>query len=296
VLQREPNSLFKKYADLGSVSTDAGIGHVTKRLFIVIIESTISLITEDTYKEASGNSLSLICHPFLVPVKKNHSIGFKFDGRQILRFMKFPHLIILCLVFLLFVSDPAVAQDHVVKNVPDDGIPETIVAIRHGEKPVGGLGNLNCRGLNRALALPQVLLSKYGKPSFIFAPNPAERFDGGNFNYICPLVTIEPTAIRCELPVNTEFGYTQVDELAIELRKAVYQHALIFIAWEHGELDKFAKLLVGLYGGDPSQVPFWREKDYDTIFVFTIRHQDGRDTIAFSIDHEGLDNLSDSCS
>jgi hypothetical protein len=210
--------------------------------------------------------------------------------------MKIPHPIILCSVFLLSISDPVVAQkDVVVRNVPDDGIPETIVAIRHGEKPAGGLGNLNCRGLNRALALPEVLLSKYGRPSFIFAPNPAERFDGANFNYVRPLVTIEPTAIRCELPVNTEFGYTQVDELAIELRKAVYQHALIFIAWEHGELEKFAKLLLELYGGDPSQVPFWSEKDYDTIFVLTIRHQDGRDNVAFSIDHEGLDGLSDSC-
>jgi hypothetical protein len=108
-------------------------------------------------------------------------------------------------------------------------------------------------------------------------------------------LTIAPTAIRCELPVNTEFGYTQIDDLAIELRKPDYQHALIFIAWEHGELDKFAKLLVAWYGGDPSQVPYWSEKDYDTIFVFRIRRIDGRNTLAFSIDHEGLSDLIDPC-
>ena len=80
-------------------------------------------------------------------------------------------------------------------------------------------------------------------------------------------MTIEPTAIRCELPVNTEFGYTQIDSLAEELRKSDYQNALIFMAWEHGELDRFAQLMIGLYGGDAGQVPFWRENDYDTIFV-----------------------------
>jgi hypothetical protein len=216
-------------------------------------------------------------------------------GSELVPIMKILHRIILCLVFLLSISDPIIAQDDDATTPPKESNTETIVAIRNGEKPVQGLGNLNCKGLVRALALPEVLLSKYGRPSFIFAPNPDERFDGGDYNYIRALVTIAPTAIRCELPINTEFGYTQIDDLAIELRKADYQHALIFIAWEHGELERFAKLLVAAYGGDPSQVPFWSEKDYDTIFVFRIRRVDGRNTLAFSIDHEGLSNISDPC-
>jgi hypothetical protein len=83
---------------------------------------------------------------------------------------------------------------------------ETIVSIRHGEKPPGGLGQLTCRGLNRALALPTVLLAKYGSPQFVFAPNPTQKVDGKGHNeyfYVRPLATIEPTAIRCGLPVNT---------------------------------------------------------------------------------------------
>jgi len=207
---------------------------------------------------------------------------------------KFCAPIIVCLGFLYF-SKLVLAQNEGARISFSDSSTETIVAIRHGEKPAAGLGNLNCKGLNRALALPDVLLAKYGKPQFIFAPNPTERFDRGNFNYIRPLVTIEPTAVRCELPVNTEFGYTQIDSLAQELRKSDYQHALIFIAWEHGELDRFARLMVALCGGDPAQVPFWSESDYDTIFVLRIRHQDGRDTVAFSTDHEALNNVSDSC-
>jgi hypothetical protein len=36
----------------------------------------------------------------------------------------------------------------------------TIVIVRHGEKPPAGLGQLSCQGLNRALALSQVLFEK----------------------------------------------------------------------------------------------------------------------------------------
>lgn len=49
----------------------------------------------------------------------------------------------------------------------------TIIIVRHGEKPAQGLGQLTCQGLNRALALPAVLLSRYGNPVAIYAPNPA---------------------------------------------------------------------------------------------------------------------------
>ena len=54
----------------------------------------------------------------------------------------------------------------------DDPV-ETIVLIRHGEKPDEGLGQLNCQGLNRALALPTVIAKTFGRPGAIFAPNPS---------------------------------------------------------------------------------------------------------------------------
>jgi hypothetical protein len=139
-----------------------------------------------------------------------------------------------------------------------------------------------------------VLLPKYGKPAFIFAPNPTEKVDGGKF-YVRPLVTIEPTAIRCQLPVNTAYGYTQIDQLADELKKPAYQHVLVLVAWEHRLLVEFAQLMLKSYGGDPGQVPSWPGDDYDTIFVFKITPHHGKDTLAFSVDHEGLNNLSDAC-
>ena len=54
---------------------------------------------------------------------------------------------------------------------------ETIVLLRHGEKPPTGLGQLTCKGLNRALALPSLLIGRYGKPDFIYAPNPSVQVD-----------------------------------------------------------------------------------------------------------------------
>ncbi|MGH7977435.1 MAG: hypothetical protein ACREDS_04075 [Limisphaerales bacterium] len=175
---------------------------------------------------------------------------------------------------------------------------ETLVCVRHGEKPPGGLGQLNCRGLNRALALPDVLLKKYGAPKFVFAPNPTQKADGGaigKYYYVRPLMTIEPTAIRCDLPVNTEFGYLQIKRLEKELEKQKYRNAVVFIAWEHGALDELAKNLLKDNGGNPAQVPRWPENDYDTIFIFKITRDAGRESLAFTIDHEGLNGLSDKC-
>jgi hypothetical protein len=170
---------------------------------------------------------------------------------------------------------------------------ETIVCIRHGEKPRGGLGQLTNRGLNRSLALPEVLLKKYGTPQFIFAPNPSEKVDGARYFYIRPIATIEPTAIRCGLPVNTEFGYLEIEGLENELARPQYQNATIFIAWEHGLLDEFGKNMVRHNGGDVKKVPGWPGDEYDMIFVFKLTTENGQKKFSFNVDHEGLNGLSD---
>jgi hypothetical protein len=176
---------------------------------------------------------------------------------------------------------------------------ETIVCIRHGEKPPGGLGQLTCRGLNRALALPTVLLAKYGSPQFVFAPKPAPKVEGQDghkgYHYVRPLMTIEPTAIRCGLPISAQFEYNEIQGLESELGKPAYQSATIFIAWEHKLLDDFVKNVVKSDGGDSTQVPPWPPDDYDSIFVVRITRSAGRESVAFTIDHENLNNLSDTC-
>ena len=103
----------------------------------------------------------------------------------------------------------------------------TIVIVRHGEKPAQGLGQLSCQGLNRALALPRVLLSRYGDPVAIYAPNPAvQKLDKGvPYAYVRPLATIEPLAIRAGLPIKINFGMADIAALA---RQLLAQHSLPF--------------------------------------------------------------------
>lgn len=204
------------------------------------------------------------------------------------------------LLGLALLATRADAQTNAPSERPPAGATvETIVCIRHGEKPPGGLGQLTCRGLNRSLALPKVLLKKFGRPQFVFAPNPAQKadlkLDKAGYNYLRPLATIEPTAIRCGLPVNTQFGFLEIKELETELTKSKYRGATVFVAWEHSLLDAFAKHLVQDNGGDPSVIPAWPGDDYDSIFVFQLRTENGRQSITFTLDHEGLNGLSDEC-
>jgi hypothetical protein len=203
---------------------------------------------------------------------------------------------ILILFLLVKLAIPACTHAQAATSAGDGQTLETIVCIRHGEKPPGGLGQLNCRGLNRALALPDVLLKKYGAPQFIFAPNPTHKVDGNpGYYYVRPLMTIEPTAIRCGLPVNTEFGYDEIEGLENELNQPRYQNAMVFVAWEHGLLDRFAKNVVKHNGEDPKEVPIWNGNEYDMIFVFKITRENGQKKFSFTVDHEGLNGLSDKC-
>jgi hypothetical protein len=151
---------------------------------------------------------------------------------------------------------------------------ETIVLLRHGEKPPGGLGQLTCKGLNRALALPSLLIGRFGRPDFLYAPNPSEQVADGNpqptYSYVRPLATIEPTAIRLGLPVNTQLGYKQIAELQQALLRPAYAHSLIFVAWEHLMLYEFARQMLQSYGSSPALLAPWPDDDYETIYVFHI--------------------------
>jgi hypothetical protein len=175
---------------------------------------------------------------------------------------------------------------------------ETIVAIRHAEKPPTGLGQLTCKGLNRALALPKVL-ARYGRPDLIYAPSPAQQVsDHSNtlYSYVRPLITIEPTAIALGMPVNAQIGFLDIAGLQKELTQPANAHALIFVAWEHLKLNEFAQQMVKSYGKDPSAVPDWPNDDYDRIYIFKVTQGRGKPELTFTVDHEHLDgSLSDSC-
>ena len=198
------------------------------------------------------------------------------------------------LAFLLVAAGSLAARAEVAASQPAQ---ETLVLIRHGEKPEDGLGQLNCQGLNRSLALPRVLAAKFGKPEFIFAPNPRQQTDdkGHHYDYIRALATIEPTAIQFGLPVNTQFGFRDVSQLRNEITQPKYQGSVVFVAWEHSLLVNLVKDLVAQGGGDPSQVPEWGPDDFDSIYVVQLAHLDGRLSVSFARDKEGLDNQSRHC-
>ena len=176
---------------------------------------------------------------------------------------------------------------------------ETIIALRHAEKPAGGLGQLTCQGLNRALALPKILIGRFGKPDAIYAPDPADEVkDGGGhrYSYVRPLVTIEPTAIALGMPVDAQIGFTDIAKLQSVLTAPANAHALIFVAWEHEMLNKFAQQMLKSYGGNPAAVPYWPNSDYDRIYIFRIQQSGGRPHLSFKVEHEDLNGtLSSSC-
>ncbi|WP_246661833.1 MULTISPECIES: hypothetical protein [unclassified Rhizobium] len=174
---------------------------------------------------------------------------------------------------------------------------QTIVFMRHGEKPEAGLGQLSCQGLNRSLALPSVLSKLFGKPAAIFAPDPSKRKDdsGTSYDYIRPLATIEPTAIAFGMPVDTSFGYKDIDDLKAELKKSKYAGKLVFVTWEHKQIVDLARQLMSENGGDEKAVPKWHGKDFDSLYVLRIGGGKARSAATFEKMAEGLDDRSELC-
>ncbi len=175
---------------------------------------------------------------------------------------------------------------------------ETILFVRHAEKAPAGLGQLSCKGLNRALALPGVIARRYGRPDAIFAPNPAEQKpDGtGSFDYVRPLATVEPAAIRFALPVHADFGFTATDRLRAALLDPSLRDALVLVAWEHHQLNDLVPAMVKALGGDPTPVTAWIGADFDTIWKVTIERDGERTThVDFRREEEGLQGQPDTC-
>jgi hypothetical protein len=174
---------------------------------------------------------------------------------------------------------------------------QTLVFIRHAEKPAAGLGQLNCQGLNRALALPAVLLAKFGKPDFVFASDPHEKKpdNGQPYNYVRPLLTVAPTAVQLGLPINTSFGFDDIEDLQGELLAARYQNALTLVAWEHKKLEDVVKALLKQLGADASAVPHWRGSDFDSIYVVRVERREGRVSATFALERQQLNGQATAC-
>lgn len=174
---------------------------------------------------------------------------------------------------------------------------ETLIFVRHGEKPDAGLGQLNCKGLNRALALPAVIAAKYGKPDAVFAPDPGEQKDdrGHAYYYVRPLATVEPTAIQFGLPIQTPYGHSHTDALEKTLLDPAWNKRTVLIGWEHHEIESLVRKIVAEHGGAAADVPKWKSADFDSIYVVRIDWSGEQPRASFAHDHEGLDGRADDC-
>jgi hypothetical protein len=173
---------------------------------------------------------------------------------------------------------------------------QTIAFFRHGEKPSGGYGQLTCQGLNRALALPAVLNAMFGKPAYLYAPNPAVKVadPAGTFYYVRPLATIEPTAIRLVMPVSTKYGYTDIAGIQASLITPTKDNTTAFVAWEHAYLVKIVQSIMNAYGGGVA-VPAWISGDYDSIYVVRVNYATGMPQATFHKAVEGLNGQPTTC-
>ena len=175
---------------------------------------------------------------------------------------------------------------------------ETIVFIRHGEKPEGGFGQLNCQGLNRALALAPIIAKSFGRPDAIFAPNPSRPKEdaGRRYDYVRPLATIEPTAIWFGLPVDVSLDFQDKEGLqaALENRRVPDHNVFVFVAWEHRQIAPIVRALLAAHGADAEivkKVQDWDRKDFDSMYVVTISETKA----TFDQKREGLDGQPDGC-
>lgn len=176
---------------------------------------------------------------------------------------------------------------------------ETIVFMRHGERHPSVLGQLNCKGLNRALALPKVIVKKFGKPDYIFAPNPYAKISAkdGFYYYVTGLISVQPLAIQLDMPVDVLYSFWQIKKTINAITAEKYHKSLLFISWEHLSIVSITKKLIEMYGTDHSKIiiPSWPKDDFDSLYVITIDWNKKPPKISFIHDHEGLDNGSEDC-
>lgn len=169
---------------------------------------------------------------------------------------------------------------------------QTIVLIRHGEKPENGSGQLTCKGLNRALALPDVLIKQFGHPDALFASAPKQNKLGSSLRAV---QTISPTGIKLSLPIHLNYHAKEVEKLRKALLSKEYENSVIFIAWEHDNLVNVAKDIMKSENGDPAVIPKWPGDDFDSIYVLRINREENMKNIHFEHKQEGLNHVSALC-
>ncbi|MBB6154594.1 hypothetical protein HDC30_001811 [Pseudomonas sp. JAI115] len=213
---------------------------------------------------------------------------------------RFKHRACVALPSLLAVSALTLSlESSQIRAQPVDGT-QTLIFLRHAEKPEGGLGQLNCQGLNRAIELSTLLPEKFGKADYVFAANPTRNVEEGeldnSYSYIRPLMTISPAAIKLGLPVNIEFSANDTSDLARELIEDKYHNATIYTAWSHGYLPELINKVAGKAVGEKQTITDdWASGDFDSLYVLTLTWHNGKASLQSHSYKQGLDNGKATC-
>jgi hypothetical protein len=154
----------------------------------------------------------------------------------------------------------------------DFSFAQTVVIIRHGEKPPNGK-NLNCQGLNRSLKLPAVLYSKFGIPGSIYVPSLDNNISTGHARMF---QTVVPLVAKYNLKINSKYAETDTAALAKEIKS---KKGFVLVVWKHSIIPSIVRAL-GIQGFSRN----WDDNDYDSIWI--ISFQKGIAKITF--DKEGL--------
>jgi len=131
-----------------------------------------------------------------------------------------------------------------------------IVIVRHGEKPETG-ENLSCQGENRALALPAVLMKKFGRPELTYVPK--LKMDTST-KHARMFQTITPFAVQQNLTINSM--YAEDDPVGVA-QDVLQRTGLVLMVWEHSQIQPLAKAL------GVNNPPSWGKNDFDSIWVVT---------------------------
>jgi hypothetical protein len=147
-----------------------------------------------------------------------------------------------------------------------------VIIIRHAEKPPKG-DNLTCQGLNRSLQLPNVLIKKFGVPSYTYVPSLGL---GESTKHSRMFQTVIPLAAKYNLTVNSKYDEKDSSGLAADIRK---KEGTVLIVWEHHAIAPIVRAL-GVH--DFSAV--WADVDYESIWIISFPNG----IATFTKDNEGL--------
>jgi len=216
---------------------------------------------------------------------------------KLIKNIKFSHIIFIIVIFIIIIiifyfAYTAISRYYHIQYL--ESIEKTIIVIRHGEKANPAKGEMSCKGLNRALILSQVLINRYSKNNgkdikSIYAPQPIyirdPTDDDVNSWYLRPIFTIDPLAIKLQIPINIRYNYKEEYELKRLAQRICSEPPGVYVcAWEHHSIPPLVKeILICL--NVSKNVPDWDDMDFERMYII---RQFKNGNITFGTEHENL--------